>query len=122
MFAKGDADTMIGMLYAGIILHGICYDFFFVTGHIHVDNVAPKKIQASAQGFIALITYGLGLLIGTWISGYCVKLYETTLANGEIVHDWEKIWMIPAAMAAIVIVVFAIFFKEPESAKRSAQT
>ena len=122
LFAKGDADTLIGMLYAGIILHGICYDFFFVTGHIHVDTVAPKKIQASAQGFIALITYGLGLLIGTWISGYCVKLYETTLANDEIVHDWEKIWIIPAAMAAVVIVVFAIFFKEPESAASSVQS
>ena len=122
LFAKGDADTLIGMLYAGIILHGICYDFFFVTGHIHVDNVAPKKIQASAQGFIALITYGLGLLIGTWISGYCVKLYETTLANGEIVRDWGKDLDDTRRYAAVVIVVFAIFFKEPESAASSVQS
>ena len=115
LFAFGNSDSMIFMFYMGIILHGICYDFFFVTGHIHVDNVAPKKIQASAQGFIALITYGLGLLIGTKISGMVVKAYETELAGGAFVHDWKTIWLIPAAMAAVIIVVFAIFFKEPET-------
>lgn len=120
LFAMGNSESLVLMLYAGIILHGICYDFFFVTGHIHVDNVAPKKIQASAQGFIALLTYGLGLLIGTWASGYCVKLYESELADGTIVHDWEKIWMLPAGMAAVVMVVFAIFFKELKPKKVEA--
>ena len=105
------------MFYAGILLHGICYDFFFVTGHIHVDNVAPKKIQASAQGFIALITYGLGMLIGTKVSGIVVKMYETELAAGSFTHDWKTIWLIPAGMAAVIIVVFAIFFKESGSKK-----
>jgi MFS family permease len=102
------------MFYAGILLHGICYDFFFVTGHIHVDNVAPKNLRASAQGFIALITYGLGLLIGTKISGYVVKAYETEIAAGTFIHDWKAIWLMPAGMAAIVIVMFAIFFKVPD--------
>jgi nucleoside transporter len=115
LFALGNSDSLIFMFYSGIILHGICYDFFFVTGHIHVDNVAPKKIQASAQGFIALITYGLGLLIGTKISGMVVKMYETELASGVFVHDWKTIWLIPAVMAAVIIIVFAIFFKEPKA-------
>ncbi|MGY8693999.1 MAG: MFS transporter, partial [Verrucomicrobiia bacterium] len=77
--------------------------------------VAPKKIQASAQGFIALITYGLGLLIGTKISGMVVKMYETELASGVFVHDWKTIWLIPAVMAAVIIIVFAIFFKESKA-------
>ena len=115
LFALGNSDSLIFMFYSGIILHGICYDFFFVTGHIHVDNVAPKKIQASAQGFIALITYGLGLLIGTKISGIVVKMYETELASGTFVHDWKSIWLIPAVMATVIIVVFAIFFKESKA-------
>lgn len=115
LFALGNSDSLIFMFYSGIILHGICYDFFFVTGHIHVDNVAPKKIQASAQGFIALITYGLGLLIGTKISGVVVKMYETELASGVFVHDWKSIWLIPAVMAAVIIIVFAIFFKESKA-------
>lgn len=114
LFAMGNSDSLVFMFYAGILLHGICYDFFFVTGHIHVDNVAPKNLRASAQGFIALITYGLGLLIGTKISGYVVKAYETEIAAGAFIHDWKAIWLMPAGMAAIVIVMFAIFFKVPD--------
>lgn len=117
LFAMGNSEALVFMFYAGILLHGICYDFFFVTGHIHVDNVAPKKIQASAQGFIALITYGLGMLIGTKVSGIVVKMYETELAAGSFTHDWKTIWLIPAGMAAVIIVVFAIFFKESGSKK-----
>ena len=69
-FAFGNAQTSwCCMYYLGILLHGVCYDFFFVTGQIYVDNTAPKSIQASAQGFITLVTYGVGMLIGTYISG-----------------------------------------------------
>jgi len=115
LFAMGNSESLVFMFYIGILLHGICYDFFFVTGHIHVDSVAPRNLRASAQGFIALITYGLGLLIGTKISGYVVKAYETELASGVFVHDWKTIWLIPAGMAAVVIVLFALFFKPPEA-------
>lgn len=121
LFAFGNADSLVFMFYAGILLHGICFDFFFVTGQIHVDNVAPRKVRASAQGFIALITYGLGLLIGTKVSGYVVKAYETELATGTFIHDWKAIWLIPAIMAAGVIVVFAIFFKAPEVKNSEAE-
>jgi nucleoside transporter len=110
LFAYGNNEELVFMLYGGIILHGICYDFFFVTGQIYVDNAAPKEVQASAQGFITLITYGLGMLIGSLASGYFVEQY--TLADGS--HLWKTIWLIPAAMALGAGVLFAIFFKEKD--------
>lgn len=120
MFAFGDTDSMIWMLYLGIILHGICYDFFFMTGQIYVDREAPKAIQASAQGFIALVTYGVGMVIGSLISGQVVSMYTTsTLVDGveTLSHDWQTIWLIPAAMAGIVMLLFIALFKEPEAKK-----
>jgi len=98
------------MYYLAIILHGICYDFFFVTGQIYVDNIAPKEIQASAQGFITLVTYGVGMLIGNWISGPIVDMYAKEV-GGAVVHDWTAIWLWPAAMSLIVILLFAFFFR-----------
>ncbi|MEM9400659.1 MAG: nucleoside permease [Verrucomicrobiota bacterium] len=113
LFAFGDSEGAVYMLYLGILLHGICYDFFFVTGQIYVDNSAPSAIRASAQGFITLITYGLGMLIGAWASGLVVKAFETTDAAGEISRNWETIWLVPAGMAGIIIVIFALLFKDP---------
>jgi MFS family permease len=111
LFAYGDAQGLVLMYYVGILLHGICYDFFFVTGQIYVDNTAPKSIQASAQGFITLVTYGIGMLIGNWVAGPVVDLYAQTVGR-EVVHDWTAIWLWPAAMAFLVIVLFAVLFKE----------
>jgi MFS family permease len=111
LFAYGDAQGLVFMYYLGILLHGICYDFFFVTGQIYVDNTAPKSIQASAQGFITLVTYGIGMLIGNWVAGPVVDLYAQTVGR-EVVHDWTAIWLWPAAMAFLVIVLFAVLFKE----------
>lgn len=109
LFAFGNIDSLVVMYYGGILLHGICYDFFFVTGQIYVDREAPKEIQASAQGFIALATYGVGMLIGANISGYIVEMY--TLEGGG--HDWKTIWLIPAGMALVVAVGFALLFRDP---------
>jgi MFS family permease len=101
------------MFYGGILLHGICYDFFFVTGQIYVDNEAPKEIRASAQGFIALVTYGVGMVIGNWAAGLVAEHYQTMSEAGEVVgHNWQGIWIIPAAMAFVVAVVFALMFKD----------
>jgi len=108
MFAYGDNNDLVFMYYIGIILHGICYDFFFVTGQIYTDQIAPKEIQASAQGFIALITYGVGMLIGSWASGYIVQIY--TNADGS--HLWQTIWIVPAVMSALIMVIFFLFFKD----------
>ena len=116
LFAFGNAEELVFMLYMGIILHGVCYDFFFVTGQIHVDKVAPKKIQASAQGFITLLTYGLGMLIGAWASGLIVNAFSTT--DGEVTtHAWQTIWIIPAIMAGVIILLFAFFFQNPPAKK-----
>jgi nucleoside transporter len=111
LFAFGNVSDLVYFYYLGILLHGVCYDFFFVTGQIYVDNTAPKSIQASAQGFITLVTYGVGMLIGAWVSGPVVDRYARTVGDA-VVHDWKGIWLWPAAMAFVVIVIFALLFKD----------
>ncbi len=107
-FGFGDAGTGVWLLYAGIILHGICYDFFFVTGQIYTDQQAGPRIRSAAQGMITLATYGLGMLIGFWIAGLIADNYKT----GDATHDWKMIWMIPAAIAGLIFLLFLIFFKD----------
>lgn len=115
LFAYGDNQSMVWMFYIGILLHGICYDFFFVTGQIYVDNEAPEEIRASAQGLITLATYGVGMYIGAIVAGQIVKQF-TILENGEIIgHLWWNIWMVPAALAAIVLILFMALFREKAS-------
>jgi nucleoside transporter len=110
LFAYGDADALAWMLYLGILLHGICYDFFFVTGQIYVDQHAGPRIRAAAQGLIAFFTLGVGFFIGAWASGFVVETY--TIPGTVITHDWTRIWIVPAAAAAAVFVLFAIAFRE----------
>ena len=109
LFAFGNADAGYWMLLGGIILHGICYDFFFVTGQIYTDNLAGEKFKSAAQGLITLATYGVGMLIGSLLSGRIVDKY---LENG--VHDWKTIWLIPAGIAAVVLLLFIVFFRDPK--------
>ena len=109
-FSYGDAGAGMWMLYSGIILHGICYDFFFVTGQIYVDNKAPVRVRAAAQGFIAFVTLGLGLFVGSIVSGRVVQHFATP--NAAIPHDWHSIWLVPAAMAGAVMALFAIVFHD----------
>jgi len=111
LFAFGDNGNKAVMLYIGILLHGICYDFFFVTGQIYVDRKAPKEIQASAQGFLTLVTLGLGMIIGNLINGEVTKHYQITTAE-TVGHNWKMIWLIPCVMAALVIAAFALLFRE----------
>ncbi|MCA9741668.1 MAG: nucleoside permease [Deferribacteres bacterium] len=108
LFASGDLDTGVWMLYGGIILHGICYDFFFVTGQIYVDKKADREIRASAQGFIALITYGVGIGLGSILSGHIVELF--TAADGA--KDWSAIWWVPCIFAAAVALLFFLTFQD----------
>jgi nucleoside transporter len=106
LFAYGNNGTLVWMLYAGILLHGICYDFFFVTGQIYVDRKAPSDLRAAAQGFIAFVTLGVGMFIGSWVSGRVVDAFA--IGDG---HAWDRIWIVPAAGAAFVLVLFAVFFR-----------
>lgn len=105
-FGFGDAGSGMWMLYAGIILHGVCYDFFFVTGQIYTDERAGDKIRSSAQGMITLATYGVGMLIGFWVAGLIAEKYA--IPGG---HDWKSIWMIPAVISGVILLLFALFFK-----------
>ena len=106
-FAYGNAEANTWMLYAGIILHGICYDFFFVTGYMYTEKKAGEKIKNAAQGLFTFATYGVGMFIGTWFSGYIVDQNKT----GET-HNWQNIWFVPAYIALGVLIYFIIFFKE----------
>ncbi len=113
MFAMGDTGSMVWMLYGGILLHGICYDFFFVTGQIYVDQQAGDRIRAAAQGLIAFVTLGVGLYIGSWASGKVVDAYAITGPGGLITHDWKSIWMVPSIGAAVILLIFALLFRPP---------
>ena len=107
LFTYGNADEFVFMLLIGIALHGICYDFFFVSGQIYTETKAGRKYKSAAQGLITLATYGLGMLIGFWIAGEITDFY----ALGANSHNWAGIWIIPAAFALVVFVLFALLFK-----------
>ena len=114
LFAGGDVGSQVWMLYAGILLHGICYDFFFVTGQIYVDQRATPGIRASAQGLLAFITQGAGLFVGAWLSGAVVDSYAA--AGG---HAWRSIWLVPATISAAILVLFALLFRERTTRKEA---
>lgn len=111
-FAHGDSGENLWMLYAGIILHGICYDFFFVTGYMYTERKAGAKIKNAAQGLFTFATYGLGMFIGTWFSGFSADFFTE---NGE--YDWTSIWYVPAAIAVFVLLYFLLFFHEKKEIK-----
>ena len=110
-FAYGNMDHS-WMLYAGIILHGVCYDFFFVTGYMYTEKKAGEKIKNAAQGLFTFATYGVGMYIGTLYSGRVVDQYKIITADALSKHQWQSIWLVPAAIAAVVLVAFILFFKE----------
>jgi nucleoside transporter len=107
LFAYGNAGEGAFMLIIGIAMHGICYDFFFVSGQIYTDTKAGAQFKSAAQGLITLATYGVGMLIGFWVAGQITDHFAT--ADGS--HDWTQIWTLPAAFAFVVMLLFALFFK-----------
>ena len=108
LFAYGNTGELTFMLIIGIALHGICYDFFFVSGQIYTDFKAGEKVKSAAQGLITLATYGVGMLVGFWVAGKISDQYM--LVDGS--HNWEVIWMIPAVFALGVMVLFMVIFKD----------
>lgn len=115
LFASGDTDNLMWMIYGGILLHGVCYDFFFVTGQVYVDQKAPKANRASAQGFIALLTYGVGLAIGSTLAGVTVE--AMTIDGARL---WANIWWIPCVFAGVVAVLFSLLFREEKQIDEKA--
>ena len=107
LFAYGNSGGLFFVLILGIALHGICYDFFFVSGQIYTDAKADKKFKSAAQGLITLATYGVGMLIGYWSAGKITDRY--LLVNGD--HSWNEIWLFPAIFACGVLIIFVVFFK-----------
>jgi len=106
-FGYGHPDTSRWMLYTAILLHGVCYDFFFVSGMIYTDAKAGDKIKSQAQGLISLATYGLGMYIGSIVAGKVKDMYTT-----DNVTNWLNVWLVPAGIAAVILVLFLLFFKD----------
>ncbi|MCC2598140.1 MFS transporter [Sphingobacterium sp. FBM7-1] len=110
LFAYGNAGDLSFMLIIGIALHGICYDFFFVSGQIYTDSKAGVKYKSAAQGLITLATYGIGQLIGFWVAGYIGTMYAD-IKSTDVAAFWQQVWLVPAGIAFIVMILFMIFFK-----------
>lgn len=118
-FSQGATGPVMWMVYAGILLHGICYDFFFVAGQIYTDERAGPKIRAAAQGFLNLVTNGVGYFVGASMSGSVVAKYAIT-TNGVTTHDWTQIWQFAAFFALGVFAVFLLTFRPAPSASTGA--
>ncbi|RZF61923.1 MFS transporter [Sphingobacterium corticibacterium] len=110
LFAYGNAGDLSFMLIIGIALHGICYDFFFVSGQIYTDSKAGVKYKSAAQGLITLATYGVGQLIGFWVAGFIGDKYQS-IKETDVAAFWQQIWIVPAGIAFVVMILFMILFK-----------
>jgi nucleoside transporter len=109
------------MLWAGILLHGICYDFFFVTGQIYIDRKARPELRAAAQGLMTFLTYGAGMFVGSWLSGAVVEHYSLPGTGEAAGHDWRSIWLFPAIASAVILVLFLLTFSDKERQQAAAE-
>jgi MFS family permease len=112
LLAYGDPGAAVWMFYLAIILHGVCFDFFFVTGQLYTDQEAPSHLRSTAQGFITVVTYGFGMLVGSFLSGYALDYFSSGDA-GAIVRNWPSFWLSSAAMSAAIGLLVLVFFRSP---------
>lgn len=117
LFAFGNVEAELWMLYGGIILHGICYDFFFVTGQIYTDKKAGESIKSAAQGIVTFATYGVGMLIGSYLSGMVTERFAAN-PGSEFNYNWKMVWLAPCAISFIVLIIFALFFNDRSFGKQ----
>jgi nucleoside transporter len=121
MLSSSAASTGTVLIFGAILLHGICYDFLFIAGQLYVDDEANERIRGAAQGLIAIILWGFGSLVGTYLAGYFMDQHKLAAPKGDITHDWSAIWATPAWIAVAVLILFMIFFREPvKSAPKQA--
>ena len=120
LFAYGNITSDVWMLYFGIVLHGICYDFFFVTGQIYTDNKAGDAIKSAAQGIVTFATYGVGMLIGSYLSGILTESFVTP-EGSEFRFDWRMVWLVPCFIAVVILLVFGLFFKDKAGKRQVIQ-
>ncbi len=121
MLSASAASTGTVLIFGAILLHGICYDFLFIAGQLYVDDEANERIRGAAQGLIAIILWGFGSLVGTYLAGYFMDQHKLAAPKGDITHEWSAIWATPAWIAVAVLVLFLIFFREPvKSAPKQA--
>jgi len=121
LLAYGDPGSGMWMFYIAIIVHGLCYDFFFVAGQLYTDQVAPQHLRSTAQGFITFVTYGVGMLIGSLLSG-AVLDYFSTNTGGTIVRDWRMFWLSSALMSFAITLLVLFFFRSSVMIKPAERT
>ncbi len=117
MLSASASSTGTVLIFGAILLHGICYDFLFIAGQLYVDGEANERIRGAAQGLIAIILWGFGSLVGTYLAGRVMDMHKLATPNGDITHDWAAIWSTPAWIAVAVLIVFVLFFREPKKSE-----
>jgi nucleoside transporter len=113
LLAYGDPGAGMWMFYIAILLHGVCYDFFFVAGQLYTDQEAPAHLRSTAQGFITFVTYGVGMLIGSLLSGVALDYFSTAGPAGALVRNWQSFWLSSAAMSFGITLLVLFFFRSP---------
>ncbi|MGH9333963.1 MAG: MFS transporter, partial [Vicinamibacteria bacterium] len=112
LFASAASSGSHALILLGILLHGICYDFFFVTGQVYIDQKSSSEIRGQAQGFLVLVTYGVGMLLGAQISGW---VFNAVVPDPAVLEAWRLLWILPGAFAAAVLAIFALGFPTEEA-------
>jgi nucleoside transporter len=119
LLAYGDAGPGMWMFYSAILLHGVCYDFFFVAGQLYTDQEAPPKLRSTAQGFLTFLTYGVGMLIGSLLSGVALDYFTTAGPDGALVKNWPSFWLSSAAMSFVIMLLIILFFKSTKKIQKA---